>query len=57
MSIEVPHKSVKIDCWLDLFESRDSFDLLNKGFLEKSFQTFDHLLSVDNCKNALLEHP
>ena len=57
MSTKLTRKESKINCWLEWFESRESFDIVNKGFLEKLFETFDHSLTTEDCKEALLEHP
>ena len=57
MSTELVNKESRIDSWLEWFKLRESFDIINKRFLEKLFETFDHLLSADDCKEALLEHP
>ena len=49
-----PNKAKQVvDCWLDWFESGDSFKLINKNFLKKLSKTFDHLLSVKDWKNVV----
>ena len=56
MSTVLASTSPVVDSWLSWFQSRESFDVINKGHLEKLFQSFDHSLDKSNCLEALESH-